>query len=128
MPKPPHSAYRRGSPQRIGSVLAERFPDHWQDPDAEAFGWEIVRALGYPDDQHNVTVRSEWGAFASWWSRVKKAAPAMVQDELWAVAVKKAVYVCKKAKTAKNRSAVWFHIMAGEFSHRGIRLPPVRAG
>jgi len=81
-----------------------------------------VRALGYSDDRHNVTVRSEWGAFAAWWSKVKKAAPTIVLDELRAKAIHKANYLRTKGKSAKNRSAVWTHIMAGELSQRGVTM------
>ena len=47
VPKPPQSAYR--GPQAIGAIIGQRFADHWQDPDAEAFGWQIVEALGLPN-------------------------------------------------------------------------------
>lgn len=128
VPSPPRSAIRRAGPQHIASVIGSRFPEHWQDSDAEAFGWEIVKAIGLPDDRGNAMVRSEWGAFASWWCRVKKAAPSMILDELRAIAVGKADFVRRKAKKAKNRSAVWTHIMAGELNHRGVNItPPARA-
>jgi len=127
LPKPARSAYH-GGPQRIGAVIGARFPDHWLDADAESFGWEIVRALGMPDDPDNMAVRSEWGAFASWWVKVKKTVPAGVNEDLRSIAINKAEYVRRKAKTARNKSAVWFHIMAGELDHRGIGLPKKRAG
>ena len=128
LPKPTRSAFRRGNPQRIGDVIDEWLPEHWQDPDCESFGWEIVRALGYSDDRHNLKARSEWGAFASWWSKVKKAAPVIVLDELRAKAIYKAEYLRTKGKSAKNRSAVWFHIMYGELSKQGVTMTqPARA-
>ena len=128
LPKPPHSVIRRAGPQSIGAVIGSRFPEHWRDPDAEAFGWEIVKAIGLPDDRNNTIVRSEWGAFASWWCRVKKASPSMSLDELRSIAVGKADFVRRKARKAKNHSAVWTHIMAGELSHRGVDItPPSRA-
>lgn len=123
MPKPARSANRRQvNSQIIGDIIAERFPDHWQDADAESFGWEIVRALGYSDDPKNLKTRSEWGAFAAWWSKVKKATPITVLDELRAKAIWKAKYLCKYGRSAKNKSAVWFHIMHGELSKRGVRM------
>jgi hypothetical protein len=122
VPKPIRSVFRRGSPQSIGSVIGEWFPSHWQDPDAESFGWEIVWALGYSDDRENLKARSEWGSFASWWSRIKKAAPAAVLDGLRTKAIRKAVYLRTKGKSTKNRSAVWFHIMNGELSQRGVTM------
>lgn len=130
LPKPARSAIRRSRsrPQRLGEVICEWLPDHWQDPDAESFGWEIVQALGYPDDRLNKESRSEWGAFASWWSKVKKAAPALALDELRAKALQKANYLRLKGKSARNRSKVWFHIMNGELSQRGVTLTqPARA-
>jgi len=126
VPKPPHSAH--SGPQSIGAVIGQRFPDHWQDGDAEAFGWSMVEALGMPRDPHNLRSRSEWGAFASWWSRVKKTAAVGMQDELRRIAVVKADYVRRKAKSARNKSAVWFKIMDGEMLSRGVVLPPSRAG
>ena len=120
LPKSAPSAFRRGSPQRIGSIIGERFPEHWQDPDAEAFGWEIVEALGYSTDRHNIKSRSEWGAFAAWWCKSKKVVPSLVLDELRATAVRKADYLRTKGKSAKNPSAVWFHIMNGKLNHRGM--------
>jgi len=121
--KPAHSAIRRHrNPQHIGTVLSEWLPDHWQDPDAESFGWEIVRALGYSDDLHNLKTRSEWGAFASWWSRVKKSVPMNMLDDLRAKAIRKADYLRTKGNSAKNPSAVWFHIMNGELRQRGVTM------
>jgi len=128
LPKPTRSVIRHNRPQHIGAIVSQQFPDHWQDPDAESFGWEIVRALGYSDDHNNLKSRSEWGAFAAWWSKVKKSAPAIVLDELRAKAVRKAVYIRTKGKSAKNPSAVWFHIMAGELCKRGVTMTqPARA-
>lgn len=128
VPKPPHSVKRRAGPQSIGSVISDRFPEHWQDSDAETFGWEIIRALGLSDDPHNATVRSEWGAFARFWWRVKRVAPVMLLDDLRAIAVRKAVYVRTKGKSARNPRAVWTHIMYGELAHRGVNIsPPARA-
>ena len=115
VPRPTCSANSRG-PQRIGNIIAGRFPDHWQDPDAEAFGWEIVEALGMPHDPEDQRIRSEWGAFASWWSKVKsksRASPSTL-DFLRAKAIDKARFVnSSKARAARNKSAVWFKIMAG---------------
>lgn len=123
MLKPTRSAFRRSNPKSIGIVLNEWLLDHWQDPDAESFGWEIVRALGYSDDLNNLNSRSEWGAFAKWWTKVKKSAPVMVLDELRAKAIDKANYLRTKGrKSANNRSAVWFHIMNGELLCRGITI------
>ena len=122
LPKPAHSAYRHNNPQSIGTVIGEWLPDHWQDPDAESFGWEIVRALGYSDDPNNLKTRSEWGAFAAWWSKVKKYAPTIVLDELRAKAISKANFLRTKGKSARNRSKVWFHIMYGELSQRGVKM------
>jgi len=128
LPKSAPSAFRRGGPQSIGSIIVERFPDHWQDPDAEAFGWEIVEALGYSTDRHNIKSRSEWGAFAAWWSKVKKSAPTIVLEELRAKAIRKADYLRTKGKSARNKSKVWFHIMNGELNHRGAtNTQPARA-
>jgi len=126
VPKPALSAIRRSSPQQLGSVLRERFPDHWQDRDCEAFGWEIVRALGYPEDRHNIKSRGEWGAFASWWSKAKKSVPAAALGELRATAIRKAEFVnSPRAKSARNKSAVWTKIMRGELR---IRDSPAGCG
>lgn len=128
LPGPARSVNRHSSPQSIGDIIGERFKDHWQDPDAESFGWEIVRALGYSDDPNNLETRSEWGAFASWWSKVKKVAPTIRLDELRATAIRKAEYLRTKGKSANNRGAVWFHIMNGELSRRGVTMTqPIRA-
>lgn len=128
MPTAPRSVSNAG-PQSLGSVLAERFPEHWHDPEAEAFGWEIVEALGMPRNPHNLRIRSEWGAFAKWWSRLKTVAPALMLCEIRKTAIAKARFVASpKAKSARNRSAVWTHIMDGELSSKGISLPPARAG
>jgi len=126
VPKPACSAIRRSSPQQLGSVLRERFPDHWRDPECEEFGWEIVRALGYSEDRHNIKSRGEWGAFAAWWSKIKKLAPAAALGELRATAIRKAEFVnSPRAKSARNKSAVWFKIMSGEM---GIRDSPAGRG
>jgi len=128
LPRPTRSVIRHTGPRSIGSIIGEWIPEHWQDPDAESFGWEIVRALGYSDDQHNLKSRSEWGSFAAWWSKVKKSAPLIMIDELRAKAIRKAVYVRTKGKSARNRSAVWFHIMNGELGQRGVTIShPARA-
>ena len=128
VPKPARSAIRHSSPQQLGSVLAERFPDHWQDRDSEAFGWSIVRALGYPDDRQDEQIRSEWGSFAAWWSKVKVGSPVTVLDDLRATAIRKANYLRLKGRSARNKSAVWFHIMAGEMNRRGMTTTqPARA-
>jgi len=128
VPKPARSVIRHSSPQSIGSILGKRFPDHWQDSDAESFGWEIVKALGYSEDRYNLKSRSEWGAFASWWFKVKQAAPAIVLEELRAKAINKANYIRTKGKSAKNPSKVWFHIMNSELSQRGVTITqPARA-
>jgi len=129
MPKPAPSAFSSGKPQKIGSIIAGRFPEHWQDPDAEAFGWEIVEALGYSTDRKNLHSRSEWGSFAKWWSKVKNSVSPIILDDIRQIAIAKAKFInSPKCKSAKNKSAVWFHIMAGEMNHRGIRLPDTRAG
>jgi len=128
LPRPTRSDIRDKRPKSIGAIIGEWIPSHWLDPDAESFGWEIVRALGYPDDQYNLKSRSEWGAFAAWWTRVKQSAPTIVLDELRARAINKAVYLRTKGKSAKNPSAVWFHIMNGELSKRGVTMTqPARA-
>jgi hypothetical protein len=115
----------------LGQILCERFPDHWSDPDAEAFGWEIVEALGMPRDPHNMNIRSEWGAFAKWWWRVKQAAPMRALGELRAMAVGKAVWIHagpKRPKNVRNPRALWTDIMDKEMVHHGIRLPDARDG
>jgi len=129
LPKPTHSAFRkrRAEPQIIATVIGDWLPEHWQDPDAESFGWEIVRALGYSDNQYDLRIRSEWGAFAAWWSKVKKSAPALVLDELRAKAINKANYLRTKGKSAKNSSAVWFYIMHGELSQWGVKMTLTKA-
>ncbi|MHC4464525.1 MAG: hypothetical protein ACYS30_24310, partial [Planctomycetota bacterium] len=128
VPRPTRSAFSRSKPQGIGEIVNEWLPSHWQDPRAEQFGWEIVRALGYSHDPLNQHSRSEWGAFAAWWYKVEQSAPAMALEEIWTVAIGKANYLRTKGKSAKNRSAVWFHIMAGELNQRGVSItPPARA-
>ena len=113
VPKPPQSAYR--GPQAIGTIIGQRFADHWQDPDAEAFGWEIIEALGLPTDRHNIKARSEWGSFAKWWLDIKKICPAIALEQLRDTAISKAKFLnSPKARSARNKSAVWFHIMKGE--------------
>lgn len=129
VPTPPHSVSRAG-PQAIGQIIKGRFPDHWLDADAEAFGWEIIEALGMPMNRDDENIRSEWGAFASWWSRVKHTAPAMLLNDLRSMAIGKAVWIHsgpKKPKHVRNPSAWWFNIMDKEMAHRGISLPPARA-
>jgi hypothetical protein len=125
LPRPPHSVLRH--PERLGDIISGRLPNHWQDGEAEAFGWQIVGALGLTVDPNNLQARSEWGSFASWWCRVKEATGGQLGGELRDIAIKKANFVKVKAKTARNKSAVWFKIMAGELASRGIRLPDVRA-
>jgi len=129
LPKPTQSVsrIRRSEPQIIGNVIKDWLPDHWQDPDAESFGWEIVRALGFSDNQYDLRIRSEWGAFAAWWSKVKKSAPALMLDELRAKAINKANYLRTKDKSAKNCGAVWFYIMHGELSQRGVKMTLTKA-
>jgi len=113
VPKPPQSAYR--GPQAIGAIISRRFPDHWQDPDAEAFGWQMVEALGYSTDRDNIHSRAEAGMFAKWWWKIKKSCPVIVLDELRATAIRKALFVnSPKCKSARNKSKVWNHIMKGE--------------
>jgi len=129
MPTPPRSVHR-DDPQPIGRIIADRLPEHWQDADAEAFGWEIVEALGLPEDRHNMEIRSQWGEFAKWWCKVKHAAPAMMLPELRSTAIRKAVWIYagpKKPKNVRNPPALWNNIMAKELLHHGIRLPPARA-
>jgi hypothetical protein len=124
VPTPPRSAKRAG-PQAIGQIINARFPEHWTDSDCEAFGWEIVRALGKPADQHNLEIRSEWGAFAAWWSRVKHAVPATMLSGLRSMAIGKAIWIHagpRKPKNVRNESALWFDIMGKEMAHRGICL------
>jgi hypothetical protein len=127
VPTQPRSAYRDGRPQSIGHIISGVFPAHWQDADAEAFGWEIVEALGISSDRSNEHSRSEWGSFAAWFSRLKAAVPSVVYTELRGIAVQKAEYLRKKGKSARNKSAVWFKILNGELSSRGINLPDARA-
>ncbi len=128
VPKQPSSAFRGGKIISIGDVLVKRFPEHWQDQDAEAFGWEMVEALGYSTDRNNEHSRAEWGAFAKWWVNVKNTLRTQLHSELWDIAIKKAKYVnSPKAKSARNKSAVWFKIMRGELLSRGIALPYSRA-
>jgi len=126
VPKPPQSVH--SGPQAIGAIIGRRFADHWQDEDAEAFGWQIVEALGLPSDRHNLTARSEWGSFAKWWSDVKKSCPAIAIEQLRATAIRKAMFVnSPKCKSARNKSAVWFTIMKGEIgqgSGRRTRASP----
>lgn len=122
LPRPTRSALGHRGPEHIGAILNDRFKEHWQDTDAERFGWSIVQALGYSVDPNNFKSRSEWGAFASWWSRLKKSAPVMVHDEIRAKAIQKADYLRRKGKSAKNRSAVWFHVMNGVLGTRGITM------
>jgi hypothetical protein len=122
VPKSTRSVFRYGSPQNIGSVIAERFPDHWQDPDAESFGWEVVEALGYSADPNNIQSRSEWGSFASWWCKIKSHAPSLALDELREKAIQKANYLRIKGNSAKNKSKVWFYIMDKELKGHGITL------
>jgi len=129
VPTPPHSV-RRSGPQAIGLIIRGRFPDHWMDADAEAFGWEIIEALGMPSDRSDENTRSEWGAFASWWCQVKHAAPGLMLGELRSMAIGKAVWIHagpKKPKNVRNPRALWTHIMDKELVHHGITLPPARA-
>jgi len=122
MPKPPHSVTR--GPQRLGTVIKARFPAHWQDPDAESFGWEMVRAIGLSDDRGNTESRSEAGAFAKWWFKAKRSAATMNLDELRSIAFKKARFVIsRKAGKVKNPRALWTYIMDGELRSRGVNVP-----
>jgi len=128
VPKQPSSAFRGGGAQHIGQIISGIFPEHWQDPEAEAFGWKIVEALGYSTDRKNPQSRSEWGSFASWWSNIKNTVQTQLHSELWDIAIKKAMYVnSPKVKSARNKSAVWFKIMRGELLSRGIAWPDSRA-
>lgn len=127
VPKQPQTSFRGGKPNSIGHIISGAFPEHWRDGDCEQFGWEIVEALGYSTDRQDAHSRAEWGAFAAWWSRLKKAVPSVVYEELREIAVTKAKYVRNKGKSARNLSAVWFKIMEGELASRGISLPDVRA-
>jgi len=127
VPKQPSSAYRRSGIVHISDCLNQRFPEHWRDEDCQQFGWAIVEALGMQVNPDNEQMRSEWGAFASWWSRLKAVVPSVVYDELRVKAIDKARFVnSPKAKSARNKSAVWFTIMAGELNSRGITLPAPR--
>lgn len=125
VPRPARSAFnRRQGPQRIGAVIGDWLPEHWRDQDAEAFGWEIVRALGYAEDRDDQHSRAEWGAFAKFWCEIKSRASPMLLGELRGIAVKKATFVnSPKAKSARNKSAVWFEIMYGELNKHGIQIP-----
>jgi len=127
VPLPPPSA-RGAEPQTLGAIVSQRFPEHWQDPEAEAFGWDIVRALGLSTDRHNMVSRSNWGTFASWWCQVRARAPALGLGELRAIAIKQAQYIRTRNRTARKPGAVWMTIMEGELHKRGITLPPARAG
>jgi len=120
IPKPTRSVLSRG-PQRIGNIISGTFPKHWTDPDAEAFGWEIVEAiLGVRKaDRDDPVNRSNWGQFAKWWTDVKSRASPMLLGELRAKAIEKAVFVnSPKCKSARNKFAVWNKIMTGELVAR----------
>lgn len=128
VPTQPHTVLRGGKPHRIGRIISGMFPEHWSDGDCEQFGWEMVEALGYSTDRQDKYSRSEWGAFAAWWSRLKAAVSGVVCDEIRQTAVKKALFLnSPKAKSARNKSAVWFKIMDGELASRGITLHDTRA-
>lgn len=127
VPRQPSSAFRGGNPKHIGHIISGWFPPHWQDLEAEAFGWEMVEALGISTNRSDQNSRSEWGAFASWLCKLKQVVPGHVCDDLKSKAIEKAKYVRKKAKKG-NKSAIWTSIMAGELASRDIKLPDDRAG
>jgi len=130
MPKQPLSARCRPSrkPERIGHIISGYFPEHWRDAECQQFGWDMVVSLGMRLDPENMTIRSEAGSFASWLYKLKKAVSiGTVVDELKQKGFDKARYICVKAKRVRNRSAIWFKIMAGELASRGITLPDSRA-
>lgn len=128
VPKQPRSAFRGGNPQRIGSIISGVFREHWQDPDAEAFGWEIVKALGYPVDRENEFSRGEWGSFASFWVEAKKKIPFEFHGEFRDIAIKKAEYVNSPKGKWLNKSAGWFSLVYKSLEKRGINLQGAKAG
>jgi hypothetical protein len=73
-------------------------------------------------------IRSQWGAFASWWCRLKQAAAMDLWPEIRLIAVRKAQFVRVKARSARNKAAVWTAIMGKEMVHHGIHLPQARDG
>ena len=124
VPKPARSGLRNRGPQRVGDILDERFPEHWRDPDAQEFGWEIAEALGMERNPHNSQIASEWGAFASFWCRIKARASPMLLGELRSIANEKAEFVnSPKCKRVRNKSATWTDIMYKELDHHGIQMP-----
>jgi len=128
VPRPARSARTR-KPQAIGAILGQRFEPWWQDPDCEAFGWQIAGALGYSTDRNNVQSRNQWGNFAAWLWRVKQAAPSIVVEGLRDKAVAKANEILtKRRKRVKNPGAVWTFIMGKELAAHGVRLADPRAG
>lgn len=122
MPRPARSV-NRSRVRRISDIV----PAYKFDADAIAFGEDIFDALGLAHKSH-LYHSQETGAFASWWVACKRSAAVAFIDDLRQVAIKKACYVRLKAKSARNKSAVWFSIMAGELASRGVKLPAVRAG
>lgn len=128
VPARPRSAFKGSNVVRIGDVVGAMFPPHWLDRDAEAFGWEIVEALGLSCDRDDMNSRSEWGAFASWFSKLKGAVSPEMVEQIRTKAVEKASYLRLKTKRCNSKSAVWFKIMNGELTARAIRLPDSRAG
>lgn len=126
VPLPPPSARGLGQ-HRVEQIIVEHIPAHWLDEDAEEFGWQIVRALGLSAERGGREARSDWGAFASWWCKVKGNASPMLLAELRTIAIAKAVYLFRKGRSARKKQAVWFSIMQAELLHHGITLPPARA-
>jgi hypothetical protein len=120
---PPPSVGRIRGVCRIGDVVKL----HWLDPDAEAFGWQIVEALGLDGDRLDREVRSQWGAFAAWWVTAKAHVPGPLLGELREKAVGKAKYIRKKGRSAKRPGAVWQTIMRAELARFSSRAPPAAA-
>lgn len=124
VPGQPCSALKSSGSPHIGNVISGMFPEHWQDPEAEEFGWSVINALGLPNDRGDMNVRSEWGSFAAWFVRLKKTVPTHVCSEMKIKALRKADHITKKSRTTRNRSAVWFTVMKSELNSRGINLIP----
>jgi hypothetical protein len=130
VPARSRSAYRGGNIVRLGEIVGGMFPAHWQDRDAEAFGWDMVETLGLNNNRDDMESRSSWGAFASWWSKLKFVASVEICEQLRAKAFDKAKHLRRyaKAKPDDYRRANWFKIMNAELAKRAIRLPDSRAG
>jgi len=121
MPKTPARSAINRPPEQIGNIISGIFKPHWRDPDAEAFGWEIARALGLPRTAENA---DEWGSFASMWSRIKAV---VVSDEKLCEIRCRAIQLAqqqRKRKGVRKPGAVWNNAMEGVLAKRGISLPP----